>query len=460
MWIRRNVSPTVVVTGLLFLGLGVLGCTALGGWLYSDPTFALSGVSTRFRGSPADTLQIVLTGCNLNDFDLDGLTIEGSPDREWRAGRRVSEQSVVRDEDAGLGGRRWYRSEMPRAGEPPVHAKGDDMLTTQYELNGKIDLATPIGVRRVMIHQLGDVRFDSAGQTSGWTVRNARACRPGMSMIPGQSRHAEAGPGHHVPAGDADHRSPEPARRHLSKPLTYATYLKVDELLELQQPLSDGPEHDEMLFIVIHQVYELWFKQVLHEAGRLQRLLEAGEGLPALGALKRILTILKVLVSQIDVLETMTPLEFLSFRDRLESGSGFQSFQFREFEFALGHKQPSALERYPGRLGAPGPARAPARRSHALGWISPLPCGRGCRGAGRGLARDVTQPITPSAGVQAALVAVYRAGGMAAQVCERMVDLDEGVQEWRYRHVKMVQRTIGTKRGTGARTARNIFCGR
>lgn len=186
MWIRRNVSPTVVVTGLLFLGLGVLGCTALGGWLYSDPTFALSGVSTRFRGSPADTLQIVLTGCNLNDFDLDGLTIEGRlvvngvPVGVFRSNKSFAMR--MRDSVDVM-----VPLEMPRADEPPVHAKGDDILTTQYELNGKIDLATPIGVRRVMIHQLGDVRFDSAGQTSGWTVRNARACRPGMSMIPGQS---------------------------------------------------------------------------------------------------------------------------------------------------------------------------------------------------------------------------------------------------------------------------------
>jgi tryptophan 2,3-dioxygenase len=232
-------------------------------------------------------------------------------------------------------------------------------------------------------------------------------------------------------------------------PLTYATYLKVDELLALQQPLSDGPEHDEMLFIVIHQVYELWFKQMLHEVDRLQRLLEAGNGLAALGALKRILTILKVLVSQIDVLETMTPLEFLSFRDRLESGSGFQSFQFREFEFVLGHKQPSALERYPA--GTDHRARLERRLAASTLWDGFLAylARDGAAIPAEARQRDVTRPIEASPAVQAALVGVYRAGGMAAQVCERLVDLDEGVQEWRYRHVKMVQRTIGTKRGTG-----------
>jgi len=231
------------------------------------------------------------------------------------------------------------------------------------------------------------------------------------------------------------------------KSLTYASYLKVDELLGLQQPLSDGPEHDEMLFIVIHQVYELWFKQMLHELDRLGRLLEAGDGLRALGTFKRILTILKVMVSQVDILETMTPLEFLSFRDRLESGSGFQSYQFREFEFVLGHKQPAALERYPE--GSEHRARLARRLAAPTLWDGFLRYLAVETGRDIGPARDVTQPVVPSAEVQAAVIGIYRAGGLAAQVCERMVDLDEGVQEWRYRHVKMVQRTIGTKPGTG-----------
>ncbi len=130
-------------------------------------------------------------------------------------------------------------------------------------------------------------------------------------------------------------------------PVTYSGYLKLDELLSLQQPLSKGPEHDETLFIVIHQVYELWFKEILHEIDYLKTLLEREDATRALHTLKRVLTILKVVVAQIDVLETMTPLEFLSFRARLESGSGFQSFQFREIEFVLGAKNPAALNRYP-----------------------------------------------------------------------------------------------------------------
>ena len=129
--------------------------------------------------------------------------------------------------------------------------------------------------------------------------------------------------------------------------LTYGRYLKVEELLQLQQPLSEGPEHDEMLFIIIHQVYELWFKQILHELEKLKSSFQEVQRGKALHTLKRIRSILKVLVSQVDVLETMTPLEFLSFRERLQSASGFQSCQFRVLEFTLGLKNPKNLEHYP-----------------------------------------------------------------------------------------------------------------
>ena len=232
-------------------------------------------------------------------------------------------------------------------------------------------------------------------------------------------------------------------------PLTYTSYLKIDELLALQQPVSDGPEHDETLFIVIHQVYELWFKQLLHEIDYLMALLERKDAPRALHTLKRILTILKVVVAQIDVLETMTPLEFLSFRARLESGSGFQSFQFREMEFVLGHKTRASLDRYPE--GSDARARLERRLSGPTLWDSFL---RYLAGAGYSvppdqLGRDVTQPIEPSAPLRAVLVEVYRKDAVASSVCERLLDLDEGLQEWRYRHVKMVQRTIGTKHGTG-----------
>ena len=230
---------------------------------------------------------------------------------------------------------------------------------------------------------------------------------------------------------------------------SYTDYLKIDELLALQSPLSEGPEHDEMLFIVIHQVYELWFKEILHEVDHLEVLLSRNDGAHARGTLKRILTILKVMVAQLDILETMTPLEFLSFRDRLESGSGFQSYQFRELEFALGWKDPKALERYP----AGGEARA--RLERRLGspslwdfFLRHLACS-GVPVPRADLERDVTRRVEPSPGLREALVDVYRNQPALAELCERMVDLDEGIMEWRYRHVKMVQRTIGTRRGTG-----------
>lgn len=231
--------------------------------------------------------------------------------------------------------------------------------------------------------------------------------------------------------------------------VTYSSYLKLDELLALQKPLSDGPEHDETLFIVIHQVYELWFKQLLHEIDYLMALLERQDAPRALHTLKRILTILKVVVAQIDVLETMTPLEFLSFRARLESGSGFQSFQFREMEFVLGHKTPASLDRYPE--GSDGKARLARRLPAPTLWDSFLKylVGAGYSVPPDQLGRDVTQPIEPSAPLRAVLVEVYRKDAATSSICERLLDLDEGLQEWRYRHVKMVQRTIGTKHGTG-----------
>src|SRR5438874_9073187 len=128
---------------------------------------------------------------------------------------------------------------------------------------------------------------------------------------------------------------------------TYQSYLKIDDLLSLQQPRSAGPEHDETLFIIIHQVYELWFKELLHEFDRVMRLLEQDESSRAQHTLKRVLTILKVMVAQLDILETMTPLEFLSFRARLEAASGFQSDQFRQIEFMLGAKNEAAIARFP-----------------------------------------------------------------------------------------------------------------
>jgi len=228
---------------------------------------------------------------------------------------------------------------------------------------------------------------------------------------------------------------------------TYWEYLKLDELLDLQQRL--GEEHDEMLFIVIHQSYELWFKEMLHEIDYLQQLMEKADTPRVSHTFKRILTVLKMMVAKIDILETMTPLEFLAFRERLESGSGFQSAQFRELEFVLGHKRRKAVDHY--AAGTPARERLEKRYTASTLWDSfaHFLAKSGFNVPVEVLKRDVTQPLAANAEMQKTLIEVYRRDPALANLCERMVDLDEGIQEWRYRHVKMVQRTIGTKMGTG-----------
>ena len=235
--------------------------------------------------------------------------------------------------------------------------------------------------------------------------------------------------------------------------LNYVSYLKLDQVLTAQMPRSgaddDSFEHDELLFIIIHQVYELWFKQILHEVDHVTRLLEQDNLSDSLGTLRRILTILKTVVGQIDILETMTPLQFISFRSFLANSSGFQSVQFRELEFALGHKQKGMLTHFSEETH--GVDQLKVRFEAASLWdtfIHYLARQREDVPAAV-LHRDVTQPITPNAELQAALIDIYRNDPWLARLCERLVDLDEGLMEWRYRHVKMVARTIGAKMGTG-----------
>lgn len=232
------------------------------------------------------------------------------------------------------------------------------------------------------------------------------------------------------------------------RPLSYGRYLKLDVLLGLQQPLSEGPEHDELLFITIHQVYELWFKQLLHELRGLRSRLDRDDAPAAAATLKRVLTILKTLVKQVDVLETMTPLSFNAFRARLESSSGFQSGQFRALEFLLGYKRPELLDALPQDSTAADlfalliePSIWDRFLAHLdrLGFTMPAAA----------LQRSPAVPTQADVAVQHQLIAVYRQHPLAAQLCELLVDLDEGLQEWRYRHLKMVERTIGAKLGTG-----------
>jgi tryptophan 2,3-dioxygenase len=229
--------------------------------------------------------------------------------------------------------------------------------------------------------------------------------------------------------------------------LTYTSYLAVDELLQLQKPLSDGPEHDEMLFIIIHQTYELWFKQLIHEFAQAQRALESGDTHYALSILGRIRTIMKVCVAQVDILETMTPLQFNAFRGYLASSSGFQSAQFRKVEAILGRRD----SRLAGHLPPAVQQEIAEITSKNSIWDSFLEYlgKRGHALPSEIVNRDKSIAYSSNQQVQDVLLSVHRSDPESAMVAERLVDIDEGIQEWRYRHVKMVERTIGHKMGTG-----------
>jgi tryptophan 2,3-dioxygenase len=225
--------------------------------------------------------------------------------------------------------------------------------------------------------------------------------------------------------------------------LTYGSYLHLDELLACQHPLTGV--HDELLFVIIHQVYELWFKQILYETDLLQQRLEGGDGAGALATAHRIAKILKTVVGQMDVLETMTPQQFARFRPDLGSSSGFQSTQFRRIEAVYGRRHfshtggdpvlPELMARRPvfGSL---------LRYLRVAGWPIPEEV----------LDRDPRKAWPGDDRVLAVLAGVYSAAGPAAEVCEALIDVDEGIQEWRYRHVKAVERIIGAKLGTGGST--------
>jgi tryptophan 2,3-dioxygenase len=229
--------------------------------------------------------------------------------------------------------------------------------------------------------------------------------------------------------------------------LTYNSYLAVDELLKLQKPLSEGPEHDEMLFIIIHQTYELWFKQLIHEFSQAQRALESGDTHYSLSILGRIRTIMKVCVAQVDILETMTPLQFNAFRGYLSSSSGFQSAQFRKVEAILGRRDSRMAGHLPPDIQSEI-AEITTRNSIWDSFLDYLGK-RGYTLPADVITRDKAIAYLSNSEVQDVLLKVHQTDPESAMVSERLVDIDEGIQEWRYRHVKMVERTIGKKMGTG-----------
>lgn len=227
--------------------------------------------------------------------------------------------------------------------------------------------------------------------------------------------------------------------------LTYEGYLRVRELIDLQQLESDPPHHDELLFIITHQAYELWFKQILFELDGALAAMDADDPAEAVHYLRRVAAIERLLVGQIHVLETMTPMDFLGFRDRLNPASGFQSVQFREVEFLSGLKREAILKEFRDD------PEATARLRRRLD-------GRCLPDAFRALLRrrGLDQPDGEEDGAAAArvraLVAIYedrRGQSELYPLCEALLEHDQLIQIWRSHHVAMVERMIGHKIGTG-----------
>ena len=223
-------------------------------------------------------------------------------------------------------------------------------------------------------------------------------------------------------------------------PLTYGSYLRVPDLLGLQQPLSDPPHHDELLFILIHQVYELWFKQTLHELDAAVRFLDGDDLLKVAKAFRRIHAIQRILEMQVDVLETMTPQDFNAFREGLNPASGFQSAQFREIEFRCGSRMPEEALRHldvtpPERASLERRLREPTLYDALKGYLARHGFDVSSHDALLGAFRAVYEN-------EEAHYALYL-------LLEDLIEFDERVRLWRGRHVIMVERMIGMKPGTG-----------
>jgi tryptophan 2,3-dioxygenase len=233
--------------------------------------------------------------------------------------------------------------------------------------------------------------------------------------------------------------------------LTYGGYLRVRDLVSLQRLHSDPAHHDETLFIIIHQVYELWFKQLLHEVDAIIARLDSDETLAAHRLLRRCIEIERVLVNQVAVLETMTPMDFLAFRDHLRPASGFQSYQFRELEYVSGLKDRRFMKNYESgsdeharleaRLAAPTLNDAFYAMLRRRGFNLP----EGAEGDDRSLEAARDQRV-------AELRRIYEGADKHYDLfllAESLIEYDEMFALWRLRHIKMVERMIGSKTGTG-----------
>jgi tryptophan 2,3-dioxygenase len=233
--------------------------------------------------------------------------------------------------------------------------------------------------------------------------------------------------------------------------LTYGSYLRLPELLDAQHLESDPPAHDELLFITIHQVYELWFKQLLHEVVAARDAMTSGELWWAQHLLARVHVIERVLVHQVDVLETMTPQDFLEFRQRLAPASGFQSVQFRELEFVSGAKDPAYLDRFRG-LTDQEQSRLRARLDEPTLWDAFIHVLR-AQGLPAASDEEVTMSVRTAAHDRNQHAAVWA-------LAEALLQHDELAASWRARHVVMVERMIGSKSGTGGSSGSAYLRGR
>ncbi len=235
-------------------------------------------------------------------------------------------------------------------------------------------------------------------------------------------------------------------------PLSYNKYLRVPELIDLQTCLSSPAQHDELLFIIVHQAYELWFKQILHEIDAAITLMREDRAPEAAQALRRIVEIEKLLIAQIHILETMSPVRFLGFRDELNPASGFQSMQFREIEFASGLKDAAVLRAFAGddfafqrlqaRMNAPSLSEAFFALLRRHGFDTPAV----------DAPRDAKERRSNYGKRQRALVEVlthHEQFYTELQVAEGLIEHDEYFSLWRSHHIKMVERMVGAKPGTG-----------